>query len=123
MLYEQKVEARVELLFPDASEIFHGYWFNWRDRKAKSWCQPDVIVIDEDFCWIFEAKRTYTDRAWKQLQLYSGLCSHHFNLPVISLQVAQFLGKGDGGKLPPKVLDPYEAMEMDGKVLWHYTPR
>lgn len=65
----------------------HGEWFEF-DGGA---CQFDFLTISSDEVWILEAKLSYTDGAWSQLDKYCRVAHLAFQRPSFGVLVCKHL--------------------------------
>lgn len=72
----------------------HGVWWNFCDSRGPGWCQTDVLLRGASRELVLEAKYTYTEDAWEQLEgLYGPVVEKALGREVIGIQVCKrFLG-------------------------------
>lgn len=81
--YQAKVEARLEALYP--GRVLLRPWFRYRVDWRRKTCQPDVIILGEDFqpAVIVEIKYSTIADAWHKLNtVYKPVVEKTYRPPV-----------------------------------------
>jgi hypothetical protein len=67
----------------DSKRVIAGPWLEFEDRTGYSYCQPDFVVLADDYTNVVECKYSYTDRAADELNtLYGPLAELYWEKPV-----------------------------------------
>lgn len=77
----------------------HGVWWNFHDHRGLGWCQTDLVIRGLHSDLVLEAKYSYTEKAWVQLEaLYLPVVSMALGRKTLGIQVCKrFLsGMGSG---------------------------
>lgn len=70
----------------------HGQWFEFEDSNGHGWCQPDLFFEREGKIWVLEAKYTWTEAAYRQIEgLYVPVLSAALRKQVRGIQVCKVL--------------------------------
>lgn len=109
--FEKEVGEALEL---DLEGTPSTLWYNPVLKTGR----PDILGITPDRCFIIEAKRTYTEKAWEQLERYEkGFSFPKKSIPPILIQACKFLVPG----IKWKVVDSSrEALTVEDKVVWFF---
>lgn len=94
-------------------EVMGGPVVFWRNPEIGG-RYPDLIGISPDSCFIIEVKRTYTERAWEQLEMYLSLLKGILpKKPISLIQACKFLIPGIQFKITTSI---EEAIEQKRSV-------
>lgn len=94
----QRAGIRYEQSLAEAIPIAdHGVWWHFADRNGPGWCQTDLIIRGLRADLVLEAKYTYTDEAWDQLEgLYLPVVAKALRRPTLGIQVCKRFLSGVG---------------------------
>lgn len=97
--YERKVQTALKDKIPSYQA---GPWFRFTDENGRRWCQPDGLLLQDDWAAIFEIKYTYTADAWWQLRrLYEPVVRAAYRPRLVRLLVVC------------RVFDPHVSLPED----------
>ncbi len=74
----------------------HGQWFAYADRGGLGWCQPDLLLETQFGLAVLEAKYTFTEQAFLQVErLYKPVLTLAYSRQVVfGFQVCKTLTPG-----------------------------
>ncbi len=100
----------------------HGQWFEFEDYKGHGWCQPDVFFELSGHIFVLEAKYTWTEAGFRQIEgLYAPVLRNAFRKPVHGVQVCKVLVPEMGGSQVYRSLtDACDGAAAGGKVVLHW---
>lgn len=115
LAYEKKLG---KLLPPEAK---HGLWIKFEDAFGPGWCQPDYIFAWHRRLVVLEAKLSYTEDAWSQLEnLYLPLVSFIAEKPAYGVQACKWLTPLTPPEGINSTLETAVLRALEGKrSLWH----
>lgn len=94
MLAGIRYEAALAAAIPIAD---HGVWWQFQDRCGEGFCQTDLVIRGLRADLVLEAKYTYTDEAWDQLEgLYLPVVGKALRRPTLGIQVCKRFLSGVG---------------------------
>lgn len=98
----------------------HGIWWRFCDKNGPGVCQTDLVIVGKTMVVVLEAKYTYCDAAWVQLEsLYKPVISAALALPVLGVQVCKNLLPGVRG-VKRELGEALEIARAGGRATWHW---
>ncbi len=113
---------RYERQLAEAVRGVHGQWFEFEDSRGHGWCQPDIFFESAGVIFVLEAKYTWTEAGFKQIErLYKPILAMSLRRPVFGLVVCKVLVPEMHGSVVCRTLpEATEAAAAGRKVVLHW---
>ena len=105
---------------------FHGQWYEFEDAGGRGYCQPDIVIPQDQFVVIVECKLSAQESAWLQARgLYKPVLEHVYRKPVHCIVATKFLRRERAGDIVEESLRDAvtSAMVLNIQPLWHWIGR
>lgn len=92
-------------------------WIEFEDSNGFGFCQPDAFVVFDNLVILVEAKLTWVDCVWEELDgLYKPLLENIYSRPVASVAACKWAPCNDLDSWLDVLIDPKP------RYTWHYIP-
>ncbi len=100
----------------------HGQWFEFQDSRGHGWCQPDLFFERDGVVFVLEAKYTWTEAGYRQLEcLYKPVLGFALRKRVFGMVVCKvLLPKMEIAHLCRDLDSACEAAASGGRVALHW---
>jgi hypothetical protein len=101
-----------------------GLWWEFEDYKGWGTCQTDLVLRVHDQIFVLEAKYTWTESAWPQLEnLYLPVLGMATEMPVWGIQVCKNLTPCVRGMVCRKLHEALESAANGHMTTLHWIEK
>jgi hypothetical protein len=98
-----------------------GLWWEYQDDNGLGYCQTDLVLIGREAALVLEAKYTWVEQAWTQLErLYVPVLGLALARPVFGVQVCKILKPETEGRVVGTLKEAFAAVKLGERVTWHW---
>ncbi len=99
-----------------------GIWWEYCDFSGIRYCQTDFLIFGKKSILVLEAKNTYSEEAWEQLEnLYLPVVSRAEGRSAYGVQICRRLVAGVAQKAQNSLNDAFIDAVHTGRGLLHWT--